>query len=174
MPPKASGKCRLCPAIRRSLHRDHIIPLCAGGDDAAWNTQFICANCHEDKTRQDMRHREPPKWSENERALIGHAIRRSKRGQPVLGRVYKGRKSTPCSEEKKQAIRLKLAGKKLELTLEQRAARAETLRINRRPKVGESWEPGKWDRVTAKMKALDDSSRRDLPVETSLGELDRQ
>ena len=36
------------------MHRDHIIPKCKGGTDEEINIQWLCANCHEDKTREDL------------------------------------------------------------------------------------------------------------------------
>lgn len=50
-----SGNCKICGVWRRSLHRDHIIPRCKGGGDESENIQLICANCHEDKTVEDLR-----------------------------------------------------------------------------------------------------------------------
>lgn len=37
------------------MHRDHIFPKWKGGSDEPWNKQLLCANCHEDKTREDLR-----------------------------------------------------------------------------------------------------------------------
>lgn len=51
---RPSGDCRKCNTWRRTLHRDHVIPRWKGGSDEPSNIQWICANCHEDKTRQDM------------------------------------------------------------------------------------------------------------------------
>lgn len=49
-----SGHCVRCGTFRISLHRDHIKPRVAGGNDAPENIQWLCANCHEDKTREDV------------------------------------------------------------------------------------------------------------------------
>ena len=49
-----SGNCGICGVWRKSLHRDHIIPKFRGGPDTEDNCQYICANCHEDKTREDL------------------------------------------------------------------------------------------------------------------------
>jgi 5-methylcytosine-specific restriction endonuclease McrA len=49
-----SGYCKHCGIWRKSLHRDHIIPKCKGGIEDPSNYQYLCANCHEDKTRQDL------------------------------------------------------------------------------------------------------------------------
>src|SRR6185295_7016316 len=45
-----SGHCAKCGVFRNSLHRDHIIPKWNGGLDEEDNVQYLCANCHEDKT----------------------------------------------------------------------------------------------------------------------------
>lgn len=50
-----SGPCAFCGTQRRSLHRDHIVPKWKGGNDDDSNIQFLCANCHEDKTRIDLK-----------------------------------------------------------------------------------------------------------------------
>jgi hypothetical protein len=49
-----SGNCAKCSTWRQSLHRDHIIPKFLGGSDDPSNIQLLCANCHEDKTRDDL------------------------------------------------------------------------------------------------------------------------
>jgi len=56
-----SGECALCGTFRRTLHRDHRIPRWKGGPNSDDNIQLICANCHEDKNRDDMLgYRHPP------------------------------------------------------------------------------------------------------------------
>ena len=51
---RPSGNCPKCGSWRQSLHRDHILPKYKGGSDAEDNVQYICANCHEDKSRLDL------------------------------------------------------------------------------------------------------------------------
>lgn len=55
MSERVSGPCPQCGTWRYSLHRDHIIPKFKGGPDTPDNIQRLCANCHEDKTRLDMK-----------------------------------------------------------------------------------------------------------------------
>lgn len=52
---KRSGNCQRCGTERYSLIRDHIVPQYAGGSDDESNTQYLCNNCHEDKTKEDFR-----------------------------------------------------------------------------------------------------------------------
>ena len=52
---RTSGNCQKCGTWRQSLHRDHKIPQFEGGSDDESNCQYICANCHEDKTREDLK-----------------------------------------------------------------------------------------------------------------------
>lgn len=58
---RPSGPCQKCGTVRRSLHREHIVPRWKGGSDEPDNIQWLCANCHEDKTREDMIGR--PGWN---------------------------------------------------------------------------------------------------------------
>jgi hypothetical protein len=50
-----SGNCKICGIYRESLHRDHIQPRWDGGSDEPDNIQFICANCHQDKTLRETK-----------------------------------------------------------------------------------------------------------------------
>src|SRR5712691_4661288 len=52
---RSMKNCQKCGIERQSLHRDHIIPKWKSGADAEANIQYICANCHEDKTREDLK-----------------------------------------------------------------------------------------------------------------------
>ena len=50
-----AGHCLKCGIFREALHRDHIIPKWNGGEDEESNVQYICSNCHDDKTRAEHR-----------------------------------------------------------------------------------------------------------------------
>ena len=50
-----SGNCVKCGTYRISLHRDHILPKSLGGSNDPSNIQLLCANCHQDKTTEDIR-----------------------------------------------------------------------------------------------------------------------
>lgn len=55
--PRRNGPCQKCGTWRARLQRDHIIPKFEGGSDDPSNFQYLCANCHEDKTIDDMKRR---------------------------------------------------------------------------------------------------------------------
>lgn len=57
---RPSGPCQSCGTHRKSLHREHIVPRWKGGTEDPENIQWFCANCHEDKTREDNRGRPGP------------------------------------------------------------------------------------------------------------------
>lgn len=50
-----SGNCKMCGTFREVLHRDHIVPRAIGGSNELSNIQLICANCHQDKTKEDLK-----------------------------------------------------------------------------------------------------------------------
>jgi 5-methylcytosine-specific restriction protein A len=50
--------CVLClqmhpPRVKASVIRDHIVPLAEGGQDVVENTQGLCAECSDAKTKQE-------------------------------------------------------------------------------------------------------------------------
>lgn len=58
-----SGNCKICGVWRKILQRDRIIPVREGGTYVSSNVQWICANCHQDKTslEQSAAHKGRPK-----------------------------------------------------------------------------------------------------------------
>jgi 5-methylcytosine-specific restriction protein A len=53
--------CRLCKAkgiTRASTVPDHIVPLAKGGEDVDENVRCICADCHDEVTRQEFGQRQ--------------------------------------------------------------------------------------------------------------------
>jgi len=97
-----TGNCVKCGTWRQSLHRDHIIAKCNGGSDDPSNIQLLCANCHEDKTREDLTGRT---ISEETRAKIkGHPHRGPKHHSPEtrakIGEARKGQVFTPETRAK--------------------------------------------------------------------------
>lgn len=48
------GLCRKCHMFRHRLHRDRIIPGFRGGAYTPENVQYLCANCHEDKSKVEQ------------------------------------------------------------------------------------------------------------------------
>lgn len=71
-----SGYCRLCGIWREILCCDHIVPKHKGGTNEPANIQWICANCHQDKTIIELRERHlgKPK-SEEHRKKISEGLR---------------------------------------------------------------------------------------------------
>jgi hypothetical protein len=61
-PPSGSCQNPKCGVWRQSLHRDHIVPRVVkearGENPDLDNIQLLCANCHEDKTREDWKNPE--------------------------------------------------------------------------------------------------------------------
>jgi hypothetical protein len=73
-----SGPCPKCATWRERLQRDHIVPQRKAAllgwtrkqTDAPDNIQYICANCHEDKTRVELS--EKPSWSKGKTFSAAH------------------------------------------------------------------------------------------------------
>jgi hypothetical protein len=52
--PDKSGNCAICGIWRKILCRDRIVPGCLGGKYETLNIQWLCANCHQDKTASEQ------------------------------------------------------------------------------------------------------------------------
>jgi len=72
---RPSGTCPLCGTWRQTLHRDHKIPKFKGGSDDESNIQYICANCHEDKSRDERIGVKRPPFSDEWKANMATAQR---------------------------------------------------------------------------------------------------
>ena len=53
--------CEAKGIVRLAVQRDHIIPVTKQGHDVESNTQGLCLECHDLKTRADLGYRKPPK-----------------------------------------------------------------------------------------------------------------
>ena len=64
--PDKSGNCAVCGMWRKVLCRDHIKPRREGGGNELSNIQWLCANCHQDKSalEQSAAHKGRPKSPE--------------------------------------------------------------------------------------------------------------
>ena len=98
---RPSGRCKKCKTWRLSLHRDHKIPRWKGGSDAPSNWQYICANCHEDKTREEMRGRV---FSKQWRANIAAARRGTKLSTATKKKIGLALTGRIASNEHRAAI----------------------------------------------------------------------
>jgi hypothetical protein len=123
-----SGSCLKCSTFRRTLHRDHIIPRWKGGLDNELNYQYICANCHEDKTfdeRASQEYRDFVSKQSSERMLSARARARISKAvrEANAKRVWTpemrakcarpGVKRVPFTEEHKARISVSKTGVKL-------------------------------------------------------------
>lgn len=108
--------CKVCPkcgAMRPRLQRDHIVPRWKGGADDPGNIQYLCANCHEDKTIEDLRDWKlsPEHKAKISRSLIGNkrrlGSRLSERQKAQISARHRGQ---PKTETHKAKIAAALAG----------------------------------------------------------------
>ena len=51
---RAGGACQHC-GKRARLEIDHVVAVCLGGDHEDSNLQALCHECHQTKTKSDMR-----------------------------------------------------------------------------------------------------------------------
>lgn len=127
--PSSPGHCATCGTWRASLHTDHIIPRWRGGADTSENYQRLCANCHEDKTREE---RQSPEYrafqseamtarmlSPEAKQKISAAVRTSNKYRDWLAHSRhkcgwnRGKKLAPFSQEHRERIAASKKGKAL-------------------------------------------------------------
>lgn len=105
-----SGNCIKCQTWRRSLHRDHILPRWKGGGDESENIQYLCANCHEDKTAEDMKGHpvsEEQKQAHSKR-MTGRTLTEEHRKK--LGDSHRGKQYRKWSAERRAAHSIRQQG----------------------------------------------------------------
>jgi hypothetical protein len=91
-----AGNCAICGLYRHSLDEDHIIPRWKGGSDDPSNKQYICQNCHHDKTSKDV---------------VGNKFREGTKHSPEtlakLSASHRQRYQDPEQREKQRQVQLK-------------------------------------------------------------------
>lgn len=95
------GNCVKCGIWRPRLHRDHIVPKFKGGGEEDDNIQWLCANCHEDKTVQDLTGRtmSPEQRAQISETLSGRTLTEEHKAN--IGEAFRGREYT---EEHRAAL----------------------------------------------------------------------
>lgn len=109
-----SGHCVKCGTWRRSLHRDHIKPRALGGSSELSNIQLLCANCHQDKTFEDMK---KIHWTlskaTRKRMSKAQKIAQSNRSEEVCRNMGLAQLGKIRSEETRKKISEAIKGKRL-------------------------------------------------------------
>jgi hypothetical protein len=145
-----SGHCIHCGTYRVSLHQDHVVPKCKGGSDEPDNIQWLCANCHEDKTRIDLQGRILGPFTDEHKAKISAANIGKKQGphteehKAKISAALIGRKCGPMSEERRMKLRAANIGSKH--TPEAKARMSEAQR-----RIWAERDPSTRDRMVAAM-----------------------
>jgi hypothetical protein len=110
------GNCQKCGMQRPYLQRDRIVPGFLGGIYEPSNIQYLCANCHEDKTRAELsgiKRSKEAKEKMRSAALGRHHTEEAKKkiGEASKGNQYAlGNVNGPRPEEVKEKIREKMIG----------------------------------------------------------------
>jgi hypothetical protein len=95
---KRSGHCVKCGVFRECLHRDHIVPKWQDGTEDDSNIQYLCANCHENKSIAEVRTPEFAIWQ----ALTN----RLRWKDPVFRKkTLEAMRGVPKTEETKERMR---------------------------------------------------------------------
>lgn len=122
---KISGNCKICGVYRKSLERDHILPKWKGGLDDPDNIQYLCSNCHRDKTAKDLLGKPGPVYTEEGRQRQSIVAKLSwargdhdvphmhgKHHTPdAKAKIAAARQGKPLPKETRDKIRAALAGR---------------------------------------------------------------
>lgn len=128
------GFCPECGAWRDSLHRDHILPRWKGGDDSPENIQWICANCHEDKTRLDLMGRRNSAEAIASMRAKNTGQKRTAEAREKMSEAALGRELTPDTRAKISAA---LTGKRRKPFSDEHRAKMSLAQLRRWAAVSE-------------------------------------
>src|SRR5258708_39402447 len=152
------GNCARCSTYRWALDKDHIIPKGRGGTDDPSNIQYLCQNCHFDKThledfkkgsytaemRQKMSRAKsslPSSYFKHMRAMrktpisvenaikMGHANRGRKQSHEHLSKLIAARRGKHWSQEIIEKRAAGNRGKKRSAETIARMTAAQRLRV---------------------------------------------
>ena len=139
---KRSGHCVKCGVFRECLHRDHIVPKWQEGTEDDSNIQYLCANCHEDKSIAETRTPEFAVWQ----ALTN----RLRWKDPVFRKkTLEAMRGVPKTEDTKE--RMRKSAREYRATPEGKEATKKALRqrwINGKPESAHGRKGTKWSDKT--------------------------
>jgi hypothetical protein len=123
-----AGHCQRCGTYRWRLDRDHIVPKLLGGTDEPGNIQWLCQNCHCDKTYLEDKIHSTPEYSQK------------------MSQAMKGRKITWVDKIRESQLRKEVVLKKRAAVIAGRAANPEGRRKSAEA-ASKAWaQPGEKER----------------------------
>lgn len=129
---RIEGNCAKCGIYRWSLDKDHIIPKSKGGSDDPDNIQYLCQNCHSDKTIEDRKGRIA---SQEERNCQSLRMKEKFKDPEYRERHRNSQLGKKRSEETKLNISLGLLGKELTEEHKGNISEANRYALNSSPKM---------------------------------------
>jgi hypothetical protein len=146
------GNCAKCGMYRWSLDQDHIIPKSKGGTDDPSNIQYLCQNCHADKTHQDRKGIKASPETREKRSLLMKQKFEDPEYKEKIASVHRGRKRSDITRARLSAAQ---TGRQLSEQTRRRISNAKK-RQNLSPETIEKMRAAKEGRP------LSDSHRQNI------------